>query len=387
MRVLLLPSWYPNDKQPLNGIFFKEQAEALHKEGVEVIVLSINIEDIRKINFKEKHNNLEISNENGIKVYRYNTYNYFPKMQELYLKYYVKILKKLMKKISENEGIIDLVHIHSALDMGIAYSIANINLPYVITEHSTKYSRGLINKTQNKYLGNVFKNAERVLVVGNGLKKEVSKYIDMGQIYIVPNLVKMPKISIDNIEKNNSRKFRFFSLGFLTYKKGMDLLIEAFNLGKDNFKNVELLIGGSGEEMNRLKVLIDKYNLSNKVYLLGGLNREEVAKNMQECDCFILASRFETFGIVYIEAMNYGKPVIASITGGPDTFLNEKCGILVENENVEEIKNAMIKMISNYSKYDKGYISKFCEDNFSEKIIANKVISIYRKVIDNKNVT
>ena len=387
MRVLLLPSWYPNDKKPLNGIFFKEQAEALNKEGVEVIVLSINIEDIRKINFKGKLNSLEISNENGIKIYRYNTYNSFPKMQELYLKYYSKLLKKLMRIISENEGDIDLVHIHSALDIGIAYSIANINMPYVITEHSTKYSRGLINNTQKKYLGNVFENAERVLVVGNGLKKEVSKYIDINKIDVVPNLVKMPKVNTDNIKKDDSEKFRFFSLGFLTYKKGMDLLIEAFNLGKDNFKNVELLIGGSGEEIKNLKVLIDKYDLSDNIYLLGELNREEVAKNMQECDCFILASRFETFGIVYIEAMNYGKPVIASITGGPDTFLNEQCGILVENENVEEIKNAMIKMISNYSKYDTGYISKFCEDNFSEKVIANKVISIYRKVIDNKDVT
>ena len=387
MRVLLLPSWYPNNEKPLNGIFFKEQAEALYKEGIEVIVLSINIEDIRKINFKKKIKSLEISNENGVKVYRYNTYNYFPKMQELYLNYYSYIVKKLVKRIVEEENKIDLVHIHSALDMGIAYEKSGIDLPYVITEHSTKYSRNLINNVQKKYLPNVFKRANRVLVVGNGLKNDVSRYIDKSRIEVIPNLVKMPKIDLNKVKTENKKRFRFFSLGFLSYKKGMDLLIEAFNLGKDKFKDVELLIGGDGEEMNNLKALIDKYGLNDNIKLLGELNREEVATNMQECDCFILSSRHETFGIVYIEAMNYGKPVIATITGGPDTFIDEKCGLLVENENVEEIEKAMSKMIKDYKKYDKEYISSFCERNFSEKVVANRLICIYREVIKSKNVT
>lgn len=387
MKILLLPSWYPDSKKPLNGVFFKEQAEALTKEGIEVIVLSINIEDIRKVDFKEKLNRLDVSMENGIKVYRYSTYNYFPKMQELYLKYYSTLVNKMIKKIISEEGNIDLVHIHSALDMGIAYLKSGLNLPYVITEHSTKYSRKLINNTQEKYLSDLFNRAKKVLVVGNGLKKEVSKYIDDIKIEVIPNLVKMPEIDNDRIKTKASKKFRFFSLGFLTYKKGMDLLIEAFNLGRNELGDVELFIGGAGEEMENLKVLISKYNLNSNIFLLGELNREEVARNMNECDCFVLASRFETFGIVYIEAMNYGKPVIASITGGPDTFINDKCGLLVENENVNEIKNAMVKMISNYDKYDKDYIIKFCKNNFSEKVVANKLIAIYREVIKAKDVT
>lgn len=387
MKVLLLPSWYPDIEKPLNGVFFKEQAEALSKEGVEVIVLSINIKDIRQINFSEKLNSLEINNENNVKVYRYNTYNYFPKIQELYLNYYSRLVNKMIKKIIVEEGNIDLIHIHSALDMGIAYLKSDINIPYIITEHSTKYSRNIINNTQKKYLSNVFSEAKRVLVVGNGLKKDISKYIDSSRIEVIPNLVKMPEIDIMKNKRKSGKKFRFFSLGFLTYKKGMDLLIEAFNLGKDQLKDVELLIGGNGEEMNKLKSLISKYNLNDSIFLLGELNREEVAINMEECDCFILASRFETFGIVYIEAMNYGKPVIASITGGPDTFINEKCGLLVQNENIDEIKNAMIKMINDYDKYDKDYISRFCKNNFSEKTVANKLISIYREVIKDKDVT
>jgi len=386
MKILLLPSWYPDDEKQLNGIFFKEQAEALVKENIEVIVLSINIKDIRNINFKKKLNSLKITNENGVKVYRYNTYNYFPKLQELYLKYYSKLVEKFINEIIINEGNIDLIHIHSALDMGIAYVKSKINFPYVITEHSTKYSRNIINKTQKKYLPLVFNKAEKVISVGKGLKEEIDKYAGNKKVDIIPNLVNMPKKNISK-ELIKKGKFRFFSLGLLTYKKGMDLLIEAYNLGKNELKDVELLIGGDGEERDNIQALIDKYELNDRVFLLGQLNREEVAKNMMECDSFILASRFETFGIVYIEAMNYGKPIIATKTGGPDTFLNEKCGILVENENIEEIKKAMIKMKDTYDEYDKKYISEFCENNFSEKVIAQRLISLYEEVINNGNAT
>lgn len=386
MKVLLLPSWYPDNKKPLNGVFFKEQAEALNKIGMEVIVLSVNIKDIRQISFNEKLNSLEVSNENNVKVYRYSTYNYFPKMQELYLKYYSMLVNKLIKNIMENEGEIDIVHIHSALDMGIAYLKSEINLPYIITEHSTKYSRKLINKVQKKYLKDVFNNAKKVLVVGNGLKEDLSEYIDKSRIDIIPNLVKMPKICIDNEMERKNKRFRFFSLGFLTHKKGMDLLIEAFNLGRNELRKVELFIGGTGEEMENLKVLINKYDLNDNIFLLGELNREEVAINMRECDSFVLTSRFETFGIVYIEAMNYGKPVIATITGGPDTFINDKCGLLVKNEDIVEIKNAMINMVKGYDRYDREYICKFCKLNFSEDVVADKLNCIYGEVLKRKDV-
>lgn len=387
MRVLLLPSWYPSDKKPLNGIFFKEQAEALKNQGIEVVVLSINIENIKSIIKERKLNKLEVKNENGIIVYRYNTYNYFPKMQELYLKYYSMILTKLVRNIEREQGKFDIVHIHSALDMGIAYSISKLDIPYVITEHSSKYFTNRINKVQDKYLSNVFENAKKVISVGEGLKEKLFKYCNSSKVEIIPNLVKLPYIEDSNSNRNNKDKITFFSLGFLTYVKGMDLLIEAYNLGKNELKDVQLIIGGNGEEYSKLKLLIEKYNLKDNIILLGELNREEVSRNMMSCDAFILTSRHETFGIVFIEAMNYGKPIVVANNGGLDSFINEKCGIIVEKNNIQKIKDAMIDMKNSYNRYDSNYIKNFCVENFSEEVIANKLIDIYRKVIKNNYVT
>ena len=148
MKILLLPSWYPTEENLLDGIFFKEQAEALVNNGVEVVVLSIKLVSLSMIGKNTLRKGLSITEENGVKVYRYTTYNYFPKLTNLYLKFYGKIVKKLINKIINEEKGISLVHIHSAIDAGIAYNISKVELPYVITEHSTKYERGILNNVQ-----------------------------------------------------------------------------------------------------------------------------------------------------------------------------------------------------------------------------------------------
>ena len=143
MNVLVLPSLYPDNQNPLDGVFFKEQVEALSKRGVNITVLSIKIMSLSAIKSNKRKLGLNISIENGVKVYRYYTYNYFPKVTELYLRYYSYLIKKLTKKIIRENPNIKLVHIHSAIDAGIAYNLSKVNIPYIITEHSSKNQRNV----------------------------------------------------------------------------------------------------------------------------------------------------------------------------------------------------------------------------------------------------
>lgn len=378
MKVLLLPSWYPDDKNSLNGIFFKEQAEALVKEGIEVIVLSINIVSLSEFGKNKLKKGIQKSLENGVIVYRYYTYNYFPRITELYLRYYGYILNKLIKNIIKEHSDIDLIHIHSAIDAGIAYIKSKLSLQYVITEHSSKYQRGILNQTQKKYLYKVFNNAKKVIVVGNGLREAISEYVDVEKIEVIPNSVSLNRQST-NIDKTK-KKFRFFSLGVLTKTKGMDLLIEAFSDNRKKLDNCEIYIGGDGIEYLNLKKQIDKLGLQNSIKLLGKLDRIDVAYHMSNCDAFVLASRFETFGIVFLEAMIYGKPVIGSKTGGPDTFINEENGIVIDVENKKQLGEALVNIYENIQKYDSEKIYQYCNDNFNEKVISNKVINIYKQI-------
>ena len=377
MKVLLIPSWYPDDKNPINGIFFKEQGEALAKRGVEVVVLTINLISLSEFG-KRKDLGLRVNDENGLKVYRYTNYNFFPRMTELYLRFYGFIMNKLVRRIEKEETDIRLVHIHSALDAGIAYYFSGLKLPYILTEHSTKYDRNLVKKAEMKYLYKVFQRADKVIAVGNGLREAISKYIDKDRIVIIPNMVSIERK--DQEVDVNKKGFRFFSLGLLNKKKGMDLLIEAFNNHRDILSQCELYIGGDGEEKANLQRTIEEYGLNNKIKLIGKLCREEVAYHMSNCDCFVLASRFETFGIVYLEAMIYGKPVIATKTGGPDTFVNDENGILVPVDDVNSLGEAIVKMANRINDYDADKISNFCNESFSEEAVCKKIINLYKDI-------
>lgn len=383
MKIFLLPSWYPSKEKPLDGIFFKEQAEALVKDDVEVVVINVVIKSLHDFGKEKNSGQLQCYSENGVKVYKYVTYNYFPRLIEFYLRYYGKTLCRVFNEVCKLEGDPDLVHIHSAIDVGIAYTKSKLKFPYVITEHSTKYARNILNDTQKKYLKDVFQGAKDIMVVGTGLKREISKYVSENRIKIMYNPVIMPEIKIEKDESKD--KFRFFSLGLLSNKKGMDALIKSYNKYKKELEGTELYIGGNGEEYNNLKSLIESYNLQENVHLLGALNRDEVSYHMKNCDCFTLASRFETFGIVFVEAMYYGKPVIGTRTGGPDSFVNDSCGILVDIDDIDAIGSAMVKIKNSYDDYDAEEIKKYCERNFSEKVIVNKVKNIYSEVIGEEN--
>lgn len=384
MRILVLASWYPDEDNSLNGIFFKEQAEALKKYGLDIVVLNIKLISIKYMLKKRKNIGLDIRNENNINIYRYKSYNFFPKLYKIYIKYYSYLLKKCISKIEKEEGKIDIVHIHSAFDAGIAYAESQLNIPYVITEHSSRYHRGIINKTEEKMLYKTFSRANRVISVGKGLAQKIEIYCKNTTPIIVPNMVKMSNNKIGTDLKKN--KFRFFSLAFLNNYKGMDVLIKAFKENEDILNSVELYIGGDGPEKNNLQKLINKYRLEKNIYLLGELNRNEVEYNMKNCDVFILASRIETFGVVFIEAMSQGKPVIGTKTGGPDTFINDKTGIVVEIDNVNELAKAIKDIYINYDKYDNKYIKEYCLNIFSEEKVSERLNEIYNEVIGETNV-
>ena len=385
MKILILASWYPNGEKPLNGIFFKEQAEALKKSGIGVCVLNIHLDSISNLFNKKINTGYSKNNENDINVYRFSSYNFFPKLYKYYVRYYAYLLRKYISRIEKEEGKIDLVHIHSAFDAGIAYSMSNINIPYVITEHSSRYHRGIVNKSENELLYSAFSKASKVIAVGRGLAEKISVYCKDKEPIIIPNMVQ--RIDIEKIKLDQSKnKFRFFSLAFLNEYKGMDVLIKAFSKNRDLLNSIELYIGGDGPEIEKLKKLRNELELTNNIIFLGQLNREEVKYNMKNSDAFVLASRIETFGVVFIEAMIQGKPIIGTKTGGPDTFINDKVGIAVEVDNIDQLAQAIKDLYINYNKYDKEYIKNYCLDTFSEDVIVDKLIAIYSKVIGERDV-
>ena len=161
----------------------------------------------------------------------------------------------------------------------------------------------------------------------------------------------------------------------------MDVTIKAFKLFYRENPNSSLTIVGDGPQRENLEKLVRSENLSDCVTFCGRLTRDRIKEVFDKSDCFVLASKGETFGVVYIEAMAAGLPVIATKCGGPEGFVNDSNGVLVEINDVEKLADAMQEI--SLKSYNPDKLNRFCLENFAPEVIANKLTELINGVIVN----
>jgi len=141
-------------------------------------------------------------------------------------------------------------------------------------------------------------------------------------------------------------KFTFIVVAKLIPLKGIDILLYAFQKIVEEYPKSKLLIIGDGIEKNNLLKISNELNITSPVYFLGRQNREFVAKYMKEFHVFVLPTKYEAFGVVFVEVLTVGLPVISTKNyGEPDDFINRKNGILVDIDNINELSMAMKEMV------------------------------------------
>lgn len=387
MNLLILPSWYETKENPTKGNFFKEQAEYLSEylqnntKNSKVTVLALYTFSIKNIvdYFKtKKYIEYVENNVTTIKIKQL----HFPKAESLNIMLCGKKYQRTIAKIEKRLGKFDLIHIHSALNAGIWYNASKLKTPYVITEHFTLFQKNQLTKIQEKKCYEVFSKAALSIAVGNGLKTAIQKYTNKPVKVIFNILYECDNSKIRKIEKDD---FTFLSVGYSILNKGFDILLEAFGQYIKLGETGNLIIAGlhNEENLTPLKNIVKQYGLEKKVIFLPVLERNEVYSYLTMCDCFAMPSRFETFGVVFAEAMYMGKPVIASITGGPDSFVTKETGILVPVNDTKAVVEAMIKIKHNYNSYNSDYIKQFAVNTFSKSTICKQIVEEYKKILGN----
>jgi glycosyltransferase involved in cell wall biosynthesis len=151
------------------------------------------------------------------------------------------------------------------------------------------------------------------------------------------------------------------AFGRLTRKKGFDLLLEAFAQSEAIEEGIDLIIAGNGEEQNALVQQAKRLGLERRVYFRGQASPQEVVRLLNGCLFVVVPSRSEPFGIVALEAVAAGKPLLATKTGGLAEFLTEfvesklraECGeqganpdprVVMVNPDSEELANGLWQM-------------------------------------------
>ena len=330
---------------------------------------------------------IRVEDDQGIPVFKYDGWHWIPYIVQGQIWLLLRAGMTLFREYVTQHGLPDIIHAHNAQFAGfIASKIKQEwGIPYVLTEHSSAYARGLIRRSEMVYIKDAFQLAEQRLVVSPTLGHVLEEIIgdSVRPWEWVSNILDRSfknKALGKETNKDGDNPFRFLHIGSLIELKGQADLLRAFASKFEGKSEIQLRIGGSGPLRQELETLSKNLSIDQQVIFLGQLNREQVLAEMQTCDIYVLSSHYETFGVVLIEALACGKPVIATTCGGPDYIIQPENGVLVPPKDIVRLAEAMAVMKEKIDRYDPIRIRQDCISRFGEQAIIDQLSSIYREV-------
>jgi len=267
--------------------------------------------------------------------------------------------KEIYRKIRKAK--INRVLVGHILPLGTVVYFLSFILPfkYFVFLHGLDLSSALKTKRKKKISILILKRAEKIIAANSFVAASLLKEFPAfnGKVVVInPGLAKnYPLVSDEEkevlrAEYDLSDKKILFSLGRLVKRKGFDYTIEALKkMNAQDLENLIYIIAGGGPEAENLKRAVPD-NLKDKVLFLDEINEGLKWRWLAICDIFIMPARnidcdYEVFGIVYLEANLFSKPVIAGRAGGVvDAVVNGLNGLLVDPENIDDIKEAILKL-------------------------------------------
>ena len=258
---------------------------------------------------------------------------------------------------SRNKGSKQFDIIEASSNRGVAFGASTLkNRPPIFTRVSTTMKQAFNSEKKqpdlNFRLSANFEEkqiylSEHIVTHTQNHAKVVSGLLnlDPNMFEVIPHGI-CPKFNTE-AKKTNSRDSRIVKIlfvGRLEPRKGFDVLMLSIPKIIESFSDIHVDICGTGELLEISKSELLPKHLS-KISFHGYQTRESLDLFYSNCDIFIAPSRYESFGIVYLEAMKFSKPVIACDSGGtPEVVADGTTGILVEPGNVESLSNAVLKL-------------------------------------------
>lgn len=396
-RILVVAHWFPHEDEPGSGPFIHEQVRFLREqEGLDVRV--VNGREC-PLSLRRPHTipgnwcryltappHLHWQTWDGVPVL------YFPFLAGRLSNWvwdapYRDALLRAMPAVRRSFSY-DLIHAHTANPDG--YAVLKLTeqegTPYVVTEHTGPFQTITATPRLRRQTLAALAGARRVWCVSHSLQQEVRSYFapsNQGHIHLLANGVDTFKFSLPADYRPNPSGPRLLYVGFLHDCKNPLLLLDAFALLRARIPGAELSMVGDGPLQGAVARRIGELGLGSSIKMLGYRGRAEVAQLMRDaCDVFVLSSNAETFGVVLIEALACGKPVVATRCGGPQSIVTTPdVGTLCPPKDAGALADALARTIERLPELDSAKIRKFACDHFDYRILARKLASAYREIL------
>jgi|Deesub1362B_J571_1020462.scaffolds.fasta_scaffold00320_28 N-acetyl-alpha-D-glucosaminyl L-malate synthase BshA len=242
----------------------------------------------------------------------------------------------------------DLIHAHYAIPqglLGVALKHA-LRLPLVVTLHGTDINYLARRRMTRPLVKLVLKQADAVVAVSRFLKEEAEKLgVEAEKVRVIYNGVELPEW------EEAEREMSILFVGSLVKQKGIDTLLKAYRIVKERLPEAKLVIVGDGREREALENMSTRLKLKD-VFFEGSRNR--LGGYYSRSRVLALPSRSEGFGLVALEAMAYGLPVVATRVGGiPEVVTHGEAGMLVEKDDASALAEALIKVMADKALWQK----------------------------------
>lgn len=369
MNILVWAGWYPKDENSYNGIFVKKHLQII---GQKYKLRIFHITNHHSFSVKVKQNNTDYGIERIYFIPDFKICTFFAFL-------IIPVYEYLLMKPKA-----DVLHLHCSYPIILfAFVLKLFGLKkIVLTEHWSGYTTydGAFDRMPfilKSLLKKRLSSLSATSVVSNVLKDEMDKRNLLPQkTIVIPNVVNIPSKLIDNKPKNY---ISFCTICTLEDKtKNISGMIRAFKMALLKNDKLRFTIYGDGIDEQRLinytkeQGLLDTY-----VFFKGYIPNTQISEVYFSHHVFVSFSNYETFSISTAEALTHGLPVIASKSGGPEEYINTDCGYLVDINNTQQLKEAILTMYSNYDSFDKDKISNYMKAKFSNEIILSRFDSLY----------
>jgi L-malate glycosyltransferase len=255
-------------------------------------------------------------------------------------------------------------------------------MPFVLTEVSTSILRGDLNWMERLLLRAALRGSDMVVPVSDALAKALRHHSRRTRIRAVPCTVNTQLFRcVQRARPSREMQKTILMLAIMRPRKGVPVLLHAVRAIRNRRTDFVLNIAGDGLWRSEYEILAKALGISEFTKFHGFVDESRKIELLQQCDFFVLPSSWENFGVVLIEAMACGKPVIATARGGPREFVTPAVGVLAPPDDSDGLAAAIEYMLDHYRDYDPCELQKHAQERFGYEAVGLQFDSIYRKLL------
>jgi glycogen(starch) synthase len=304
------------------------------------------------------------------------------------------VLEPFTSSLAARWGAIDLVHAHAGFpDGAAARAVAERGgRPYVITEHASRIAELLGDPEVRRRYAAALRGAARVVTVSETLASELRREIPelapavSGRLVVIPNAVPLELFRPG--DPSARRPAELLYVGTRKPEKGIATLLQAFGRVRAVRADATLRLIGrapTGEDESRWRAMAGELGIGDALAFEPDTDRAGVAEAMRRAALFVHPSRRETFGVVAVEALASGLPVVATRSGGVDEILGSDpgaFGALVQVDDVEGLAASILEVLGRSATFDPAVLRASVEGRFAADAVARRLLHLYAEVLD-----